>query len=147
MLVAVVQVKKVGGEGLGTMFATAGGRVEETVEAEKGCNHVQARTKGVVTGHSIQIVAMARPTYFRVLEEQARRIGEAQSRRMLMRCVAACRKGEYCNCRERRPSFITGAGVGIGGCPGVLGTRPVGDVIGQSPGTAPRPLTLPREIV
>lgn len=28
------------------MFATAGGRVEETVEAEKGCNHVQAKTKG-----------------------------------------------------------------------------------------------------
>jgi hypothetical protein len=46
LLVAVVQVKEVGGEGLGTMFATAGGRFEEAVEAEKGCNHVQARTKG-----------------------------------------------------------------------------------------------------
>jgi hypothetical protein len=35
--VAVVQVKEVEGEGLGMMFATAGGGVEETVEAEKGC--------------------------------------------------------------------------------------------------------------
>ena len=46
MLVAVVHVKEVGGEGLGTMFTTTGGRVEETVEADKGRNHVQARTKG-----------------------------------------------------------------------------------------------------
>jgi hypothetical protein len=31
LLVAVVQVKEVGGEGLGRMFAIAGGRAEEAV--------------------------------------------------------------------------------------------------------------------
>jgi hypothetical protein len=36
LLAAVVQVKEVGGEGLGTMFAIAGGRVEQAVEVEKG---------------------------------------------------------------------------------------------------------------
>jgi hypothetical protein len=67
LLVAVVQVKVVGGEGLGTMFATAGGRVEETVEAEKGCNHVQARTKGGIGG-------WWQATRFRLLQWQDRRI-------------------------------------------------------------------------
>jgi hypothetical protein len=43
---------KLGGEGLGTMFVTAGGSAEEMVEVERVCvawgerNHVQARTKG-----------------------------------------------------------------------------------------------------
>ena len=68
------------GEGLGTRCATAGGSVEETVEAEKGCvrfGRKESRAgenKGGSGGRwqSTQIGAMARPTYFRVLEEQSR---------------------------------------------------------------------------
>ena len=51
MLVAVAQVNGVGGEGLGMMYATVGGGVEEAVEVEKEYvawekEHVQARRKG-----------------------------------------------------------------------------------------------------
>lgn len=47
------------------------------------------------------------------------------------------------NCRERRPQLYQRAPVWVlADAPGVLGTRPVGDVIGQSPGTAPCPLTF-----
>jgi hypothetical protein len=102
---------------------------------------VQVRTKGdrsAVTGRPTQSVAMARPTYFSVLEEQAGRIKEVQSRRMLkqlMRCVCSVQEGGIivengALALSRTPVWV------LAGAPACLGTRPVGDVIGQSPGTA-----------